>query len=155
MKEHIKAPFPIGLNVVVNLATCDGIADRSEQVPVHNQGAGCSNAPALEYGHRGRFDPLAQSFVQAVSCHDVGFTAKDFGGALLDVHQLEQLKRALLVIEKQIDIGIPPRLAAGGRAEQIEMLDAGTPSCFSSASCSISCPSGAPQSCIIAHSTLT
>ena len=47
MKEHIKAPFPIGLNVVVNLATCDGIADRSEQVPVHNQGAGCSNAPAL------------------------------------------------------------------------------------------------------------
>jgi hypothetical protein len=25
MKEHIKAPVPTGLNVVVNLATCEGI----------------------------------------------------------------------------------------------------------------------------------
>ena len=77
--------------------------------------ASISNSPAV--------DASPQRLVQAIAGHDVRLAAKDFRCPLFDVHQPEQTERPLLVVEEQIDVGIIPRLIAGGRAEQVKMLD--------------------------------
>jgi hypothetical protein len=56
--------------------------------------------------------------------HDVGFSAKDAGGGLFYVHQLEKPERLLGVVKEEIDVGTFTCLAPRGRAEQVEMLNA-------------------------------
>ena len=81
--------------------------------------ASISNSPAV--------DASPQRLVQAIAGHDVRLAAKDFRCPLFDVHQPEQTERTLLVVEEQIDVRIIPRLIAGGRAEQVKMLDTEPP----------------------------
>ena len=38
--------------------------------------------------------------MQTIACHDVGLAAKDAGGTLLHVHQLEQTEPAFFMIKK-------------------------------------------------------
>lgn len=61
--------------------------------------------------------------MDAVACRDIGPTPQNSGRALPHLHQIEQVERATLVIEEQIDIRIGPSVTPDGRTEQIEVLD--------------------------------
>ena len=65
--------------------------------------------------------------MQAVARHDVRLAAEDAGSALLDIHDFEQAERTLFMVEKQVDVGIVPRLAACSRTEHVQTLDAEPP----------------------------
>src|SRR5262249_22230042 len=64
-----------------------------------------ANAQPLKHTNRGGFDPLANSFVQAVAGHDVGRPAEDAGSIFLHIHKLEKTELSLFIVEKKVDIG--------------------------------------------------
>jgi hypothetical protein len=76
---------------------------------------GC--APPSEHEHGRILDPLSQRGMQTRARHDVGASAEYAGGALFKVDQLVKTDWSLLVIEKEIDVGVFPGLIAGGRTE--------------------------------------
>ena len=73
---------------------------------------------ASEHHQGGFLDAIAQDGVKAVAGDRIGLAAQDAGGDVLDFHDIEQAEFAPFVVEKQIDIGVRPSLAAGGGAEQ-------------------------------------
>ena len=62
--------------------------------------------------------------MQAVTRHDVGLPAENAGRVFFHVHQFEEPELALLIVEKQIDVGTVAGVAARGRSEQIQPFDA-------------------------------
>jgi hypothetical protein len=49
--------------------------------------------------------------MDAVTRHDFGLSTEYPGGSVFHVHQLEQAKLSLFVIEEQVNVGILTRLA--------------------------------------------
>ena len=62
--------------------------------------------------------------MQTVARHNVGLAAEYVGGVSLHVHQFEEAELSLFIIEKQINVGILPGLAARRGAEEVEAFDA-------------------------------
>ena len=62
--------------------------------------------------------------MQAIARHDVGLVAEDVRGVLFHVHKLKETELALLVVEKQVNVGIVRGLPAHRGAEQVQMFDA-------------------------------
>jgi hypothetical protein len=90
------------------------------------------SAHSSKHENSGFLDPLLQAGMNAVARHNVGFSTKNFGRVFLHVDQLIETKLSALVIEKQINVRIGPRVITGRRAEQVEVIT--TPNRFSSAS---------------------
>jgi len=67
---------------------------------------------------------VPQGAVDAAPGHDVRFASQNAGRGLLHVHQVVEAKRALRVIEEEVNVGLSACVAACRRAKQIQVFDA-------------------------------
>src|SRR5947207_8202258 len=77
-----------------------------------------------EYLQRRGFNALFERWMQAAPRHDVGLAAQNARGRLLHVDQIVEAKRALGVVEEEINVEIVASFAASNGAEQVQVLDA-------------------------------
>jgi hypothetical protein len=57
-----------------------------------------------EYSHCGGFDLWPQHFLEAVAGRHIGLVAKDVGREFSDVHQIEQVEPASLVVDEKVNV---------------------------------------------------